>query len=87
MKKKRLFVYSVDALVQEDLAYLKTLPNFSKFLEHASGCENVETIYPSVTYPVHVPFRPAVIPRRMAFSATICLKRTEKESAGPGIPV
>ena len=64
MKKKRLFVYSVDALVQEDLAYLKTLPNFSKFLEHASGCENVETIYPSVTYPVHVAIQTGCYPEK-----------------------
>ena len=64
MKKKRLFVYSVDALVQEDLEHLRKCPNFSRFLEHVSGCESIETIYPSVTYPVHVSIQTGCYPDR-----------------------
>ncbi len=55
MKKKRLIVFSVDAMVCEDIEELRKLPNFQKYLEH--GCEVVngmKTIYPSVTYPAHV---------------------------------
>lgn len=81
MKKKRLFVYSVDALVQEDLAYLRTLPNFSKFLEHVSGCESVETIYPSVTYPVHVAIQTGCYPEK---NGIFCNNLFETDGKGIG---
>ena len=53
MKNRHLIVISVDALVFEDLEYLKNLPNFSRLLDGASMVERVKTIYPSVTHPVH----------------------------------
>ena len=62
--KKRLFVYSVDAMVQEDLDYLKNHKHFGPFLEHASGCESIRTIYPSVTYPVHVSIQTGCYPEK-----------------------
>lgn len=52
--KKRLLVFSVDAMVFEDLAYLRTKPNFKKYLEGGSVVERVRSIYPTVTYPNHV---------------------------------
>ena len=64
MKKKRLFVYSVDAMVTEDVEYLRTKKNFGPFLEHVSGCESIETIYPSITYPVHVAIQTGCYPDR-----------------------
>ena len=51
--EKHLVVMSVDALVFEDLAYARTLPNFSRLLNGASMIERVKTIYPSLTHPVH----------------------------------
>ena len=51
--EKHLIVVSVDAMVYEDLAYCKNLPNFAKILKEASLIERVLTIYPSVTHPVH----------------------------------
>lgn len=51
--KKRLLVFSADALVHEDIAYLKTKPNFNRLLANASEVLGVRTIYPSVTYPAH----------------------------------
>lgn len=53
--KKRILVFSADAMVCEDVDALRKMPNFQKYL--AGGCEVTEgmrTIYPSVTYPVHV---------------------------------
>jgi len=50
----KLFVISVDAMVWEDVEYLKTKPNFSKIMQHMSGVSHVQTIYPSITYPAHV---------------------------------
>ena len=53
MKEKHLIVVSVDAMVFEDLEYARTLPHFSKLLENGSLIERVQTIYPSLTHPVH----------------------------------
>lgn len=52
--KKRLLVFSVDAMVREDVEYLKTLPNFKRCLAGGSEITHMKTIYPSVTYPAHV---------------------------------
>ena len=52
---KRLFVFSVDAMVTEDVDALRSMPNLQKYL--AGGSEykgGMRTIYPSVTYPAHV---------------------------------
>lgn len=64
--KKRLFVYSVDAMVQEDVAYLRNLPGstFAHFYEHSSGPESVRTIYPSLTYPAHVAIQTGCYPEK-----------------------
>ncbi len=51
--KKKLIVFSADAMVTEDLEYFKTLPNYRKYL--AGGCEvsKMRSIYPTITYPCH----------------------------------
>ncbi|WP_077620808.1 ectonucleotide pyrophosphatase/phosphodiesterase [Bacillus sinesaloumensis] len=48
-----LLVISFDCLSSLDFPIIERLPNFKKLLERASYCRNVETIYPSVTYPCH----------------------------------
>ncbi len=50
---KHLIVVSVDAMVYEDLALLKTTPNVGKLIREGSIVERVKTIYPSLTHPVH----------------------------------
>lgn len=51
--KKHLVVISVDAMVFEDLEYLKSCPNFKRLLDGAAVIERVKTVYPSVTHAVH----------------------------------
>jgi len=51
---KYLFIISFDCLSSLDFSLLKKLPNFKRLIESGSYCENVQTIYPSVTYPCHV---------------------------------
>ncbi|MCL2834945.1 MAG: alkaline phosphatase family protein, partial [Treponema sp.] len=51
--KKRLFVFSADALVGEDLEYLKTLPNYKRYLAGGAEVKTVRSVYPTVTYPAH----------------------------------
>ena len=52
--KRRILVFSVDALVTEDVEYLRTKPNFQKYLAGGAEAESIMTVYPSVTYPAHV---------------------------------
>ena len=53
VNKKHLIVVSVDAMVYEDLEFVKDLPMFGKFLKEGSLVERVRTLYPSLTHPVH----------------------------------
>ncbi|MCA1055634.1 ectonucleotide pyrophosphatase/phosphodiesterase [Rossellomorea aquimaris] len=48
-----LIVISFDCLSSLDYPLLKELPHFKELLSNGSFCTNVETIYPSVTYPCH----------------------------------
>lgn len=53
--KKRLIVFSVDAMVCEDLQAMHQRPNFRRMF--GGGCQvtgGMRSIYPTVTYPNHV---------------------------------
>ncbi|MFE8700587.1 ectonucleotide pyrophosphatase/phosphodiesterase [Cytobacillus sp. FJAT-54145] len=50
---EHLVVISFDCLSALDFSMLEELPNFKELLKNGSYCKNVETIYPSVTYPCH----------------------------------
>lgn len=50
---KRMIVISLDAVGGMDEAFLRTLPNFKKFMDGAAVCNNVRSVYPSITYPAH----------------------------------
>lgn len=53
MTIKKMLIISFDAVDGKDLDFLSTLPNFSKILKESSYSKEVETIYPSLTYPAH----------------------------------
>ncbi len=61
---KRLVVFSADAMVSEDLEYLKQLPNYKKYLAHASIVEKVRSVYPTITYPCHTTMLTGVWPNK-----------------------
>ncbi len=48
-----LIIISFDCLSALDYPILKDLPHFQTILKNGTYVENVETIYPSVTYPCH----------------------------------
>ncbi|MED2971338.1 ectonucleotide pyrophosphatase/phosphodiesterase [Fictibacillus sp. B-59209] len=48
-----LIVISFDCLSSLDFPMLQELPHFAELLQNGSYCKNVESIYPSVTYPCH----------------------------------
>ncbi|MBO6053875.1 MAG: alkaline phosphatase family protein, partial [Clostridia bacterium] len=53
MRGKKMIVLSADALVHEDMAALREMPNFRKYLAGGSSIERVKSIYPTITYPCH----------------------------------
>lgn len=58
-----LIVISFDCLSSLDFPLLETLPNFQKLLRNSSYCKNVQTIYPSVTYPCHATIVTGKLPK------------------------
>lgn len=50
---KRLVVISVDALFTSDLDKIKDYPGFKEVLNNSVIVKNIESVYPSVTYPCH----------------------------------
>ena len=52
--KEKTIVFSMDAMVGADIAYLKTKPNFSRLFKDRCEIGKVCTIYPSITYPAHM---------------------------------
>ena len=77
--KKRLLVFSVDALVREDVDTLRTLPNFRKYLGGASEVQRVRTIYPSVTYPAHVSLATGCYPEKHGLWSNFKFATNDKE--------
>ena len=52
--KEKIFVLSMDAMVGEDLEYMRTKPNFSRLFKDCAQVKTMRSIYPSITYPAHV---------------------------------
>lgn len=51
--KRRIVMVSLDAVGKRDMEFLKSLPNFSKLISEGAFCDNVYSVYPSLTYPAH----------------------------------
>ena len=64
MKKRRVYVLSIDAMVTEDIPFMRTLPNLGPVLEGAAIASDVITVYPSLTYTVHASMLTGVYPNR-----------------------
>lgn len=61
---EHLIVISFDCLSALDFPLLSKLPNFQELLKDGAYCNNVETIYPSVTYPCHATIVTGNFPKR-----------------------
>lgn len=53
MEKKKLIVVSNDAMVYDDLEYLKHKNSFKYLMENGSVVKTLRTVYPSITYACH----------------------------------
>ncbi len=63
-KKRRLYVLSVDAMVTEDLDFLRSLPAFGRVLQDAAIVGDVISVYPTLTYTIHASQMTGVYPDR-----------------------
>ncbi len=52
-KRRRMVILSFDAVGARDLAVLEKLPNFRRLVQRGALCREVESVYPSITYPAH----------------------------------
>ncbi len=50
---EHIIVISFDGLSTIDFDSISKLPNFKTYIEGASYCKNVDSIYPTLTYPAH----------------------------------
>lgn len=53
MNSKYMIIISFDAVSSEDLEVLSTYPNFKSIIEKGSVIKSVQSINPTLTYPVH----------------------------------
>ena len=53
MKKRKLIILSLDAMVKEDIEYLKDKPLVKKMMENGTWIKTLRTIFPANTYPCH----------------------------------
>lgn len=51
--EKYTIIISFDAVDEKDFQILKDMPNFKYLIQNGSYSSNVESVYPSLTYPAH----------------------------------
>lgn len=63
MESKYLIVISFDAVSSEDIDKLKELDNFKYLIDRGSLITNVESVYPTLTYPAHATIMTGMYPK------------------------
>lgn len=77
-RKQRMIIISLDAVGTKDIPYLKTLPNFKKLFEKSAYCMNVESVYPSLTYPAHTSIITGCTPNHHGVINNTCFQINRK---------
>ncbi|MBD7914682.1 alkaline phosphatase family protein [Clostridium sp. Sa3CUN1] len=63
MKPKYLIIISFDAVSSHDIEKLKELDNFKYLIDNGSLLTNVESVYPTLTYPAHATIMTGMYPK------------------------
>ena len=63
MESKYLIVISFDAVSSEDIDKLQKLDNFKYLIDNGSVIKNVESVYPTLTYPAHTTIMTGMYPK------------------------
>jgi predicted AlkP superfamily pyrophosphatase or phosphodiesterase len=53
-RPKYTIILSIDSLSSSDFQLISMLPNFKKYIKDAAVCDNVTSVYPTLTCPAHV---------------------------------
>ena len=61
---QKLIVVSIDAMIYEDLAFVKQMPNIDRLMKKSALVKRVRSIYPTLTYPCHATMRTGCWPSR-----------------------
>lgn len=61
---RKVHIISFDGLSKVDMEYLKEKPNFKRFLKDSSYSFEVESVYPTLTYPAHTSITTGNYPNR-----------------------
>ena len=83
-KQHKMIVISFDALGAADTQQFRMLPNFSRFLENASYCFNVSSVYPSITYPAHTSIVTGCYPKNHGIINNTLIQSERKVRIGFG---
>ncbi|MBR4887678.1 MAG: alkaline phosphatase family protein, partial [Clostridia bacterium] len=51
--KHKIIVISFDGLGTDDWKIVSKMPGFARFMKEAAYCEEVQSVYPTLTYPAH----------------------------------
>ncbi len=73
-KKRRMVILSFDAVGARDLAVFRELPNFKRLAERGALCSQVESVYPSITYPAHATIVTGKMPVHHGIINNTCLQ-------------
>ena len=63
MKPKYFVIISFDAVSSKDIEKLKNLSNFKYLIENGSLIKDVESVYPTLTYPAHTTIMTGMYPK------------------------
>ena len=78
-RKRRFVIISFDALSSRDMDVLKNLPGFSRLYRDGSYCENVRSVYPSLTYPAHCSISTGMLPMNHGVTSNQLLQPGRKD--------
>lgn len=76
-------VLSADALVSDDMLYMKTLPAFQQYLAQGACVQSIRSIYPTITYPCHTTIATGLYPDR---HGVVCNLVSPYETTAQPIP-
>ena len=51
--KHKIIVISFDGLGTDDWKTVSKMPGFARFMKEAAYCDQVKSVYPTLTYPAH----------------------------------
>lgn len=60
---KHVVIISLDAIGEDDIKYLRTLPNFKEYYKGAAYSDKVLSVYPTLTYPCHTSISTGLYPK------------------------